>query len=102
VYLNQIFAITQRIIAYKIGRIGRTMAQVVVKVIGGQPQNLDASTVGDVKRKLNASTHVATVNGESVDDSYELEDNEFVSLAPSVKGAARLSYSQALYIASLA
>lgn len=63
------------------------MAQVVVKVIGGQPQNLDASTVRDVKQKLNALTHTAIVNGESVDDTYQLMDNEFVSLAPAVKGA---------------
>ena len=78
------------------------MAQVVVKVIGGQPQNLDASTVRDVKQKLNALTHTATVNGESVDDTYQLMDNEFVSLAPAVKGARALSYAQARYLAALA
>lgn len=77
------------------------MAEVVVKVIGGQPQNLSANTVEEVKSKLGLTTHVATVNGESVNDSYVLSDNEFVSLAPAVKGAW-LTRSQAIYIASLA
>lgn len=77
------------------------MASIVVRIIGGQPQNITASTVKEVKEKLGAANHAATVNGESVDDDYTLEDNEFVSLAPAVKGAW-LTHSQARYIAALA
>lgn len=77
------------------------MAEVVVKVIGGKAQDMNASTVGEVKQKLNALTHTATSNGEPVDDSYSLEDNDFLSLAPAVKGAT-LSRSQAIYLARLA
>lgn len=63
------------------------MAIVVAKVIGGSPQNIEVGTVGDVKTKLNAQTYTATVNGNPVQDSYVLKNDDFVSLAPAVKGA---------------
>lgn len=63
------------------------MAKVQVQVIGGAIQQLDIGTVGDVKAKLDAKTYTATVNGSPVNDAYALKDYEFVSLAPSVKGA---------------
>ncbi len=64
------------------------MAQVSAKVAGGSLQIVsNVSTVGDVKRKLGAEKHTASVNGEPADDSQTLNDDEFVTLAPSVKGA---------------
>ena len=63
------------------------MAKVTAQVLGGDPKVLEGmGTVGDVKAKLQATNHTATVNGEPVEDSYELDDYEFVSLAPAVKG----------------
>lgn len=63
------------------------MAKVQVQVVGGAIKQMDIGTVGDVKRSLEAENYTATVNGEPKEDSYHLEDYEFVSLAPAVKGA---------------
>lgn len=62
------------------------MAKVIVKLIGGTPQEKEASTVGDLKRSLSLSNHTATVNGEPADDSQELNDFELVHFVQAVKG----------------
>jgi len=62
------------------------MAKVIVKVLGGSLQELEASTVGEIKEELSLSSHSATVNGESASDDQELSDGELITLAPSVKG----------------
>lgn len=63
------------------------MAKVTVEITGAQPQVVtDMNTVADVKTKFGKANYVAKVNGESVDDSYELNDYEFVTLAENVKG----------------
>ena len=63
------------------------MAKVHAQVTGGTIKEIEANTVGDVKRVMDAANYTATVNGEPADNSYELSDFEFVALAPSVKGA---------------
>lgn len=62
------------------------MAKVNVQVLGGQIKQIDADTVAEVKTQLNVPNHTATVNGDSVDGTYELEDYQFVMLSPAVKG----------------
>lgn len=61
------------------------MAKVQVKVAGGSIQEKSADTVGDLARMVGAEGYQAAVNGEPVDDHYELEDYEFVSFAKPVK-----------------
>lgn len=65
------------------------MAQkVTAQVLGGQPKVFDGvSTVEEVKQKMAATSYAATVNGEPASDDYELDDYEFVTLAPPSKGA---------------
>lgn len=63
------------------------MAQVTVQVIGGAAKVMNKSTIQEIKSALGVRNHQATVNGEPANDNYELQDYEFVSLAPSVKGA---------------
>lgn len=64
------------------------MARVAAIVVGANEEKfITANTVGEVKAAMNAKTYTATVNGEPADDSHELEENDFVSLAQSVKGA---------------
>lgn len=64
------------------------MAKVVAQVIGGQKQDVDGVTkVRDVKKRLNAETYTATLNGNPSADEDVLRDWDFISLAPSVKGA---------------
>ncbi len=63
------------------------MARIVAKVQGGSLKELIATTVGEVKASLSATTHTATVNKEPADNSYVLSDDDLVMLAPSVKGA---------------
>ena len=63
------------------------MAKVQAQVLGGEIKQLDdVNAVTDVKSRLQATNHVATVNGEPVEDDYQLSDYEFVSLSPAVKG----------------
>lgn len=62
------------------------MAKVIAKVIGGQPKEMDAESVADLKAQLSLTNYTASVNGSTVEDGYELTDYEFVSLSPSVKG----------------
>lgn len=65
------------------------MAQkVTAQAVGGAPRVFDdIETVGELKERMNLGTYQATVNGEPADDSEELQDYAFVSLAPKVKGA---------------
>lgn len=63
------------------------MAKVHAQVVGGSVKDVEADTVGEVKEQMKASTYTATVNGEPAADDDQLEDYQFVSLAPSVKGA---------------
>lgn len=62
------------------------MASVTVKVTGGNVQEMEADTVGDVKARLNLQAYTATVNGEPADDDTDLEDYNFVTLSTAVKG----------------
>lgn len=63
------------------------MAKVVARVLGGEIKEVTGvNTVADVKSRLGASNHKATVNGEPAEDTYTLSDEDFVSLAPAVKG----------------
>lgn len=63
------------------------MAKVTVQVAGGQPQQKEAITIAGLKEQMSLPNHAATVNGEPADNSYELSDYEFVTLAAAVKGA---------------
>jgi hypothetical protein len=60
-------------------------AKVQVKVSGGDIQEKQATTVGELKKLVNAEGYVATVNGEPESDDYSLSDYEFVSLSKPVK-----------------
>lgn len=67
-----------------------SMAQKInAQVVGGSLKQFDnVSTVADLKKAMNLQgNYQATVNGEVQDDSYELQDYEFVSFAQQVKGA---------------
>lgn len=64
------------------------MAFVTAQAIGGKPQLVqDVATVGDIKAKLALTNYAATINGEPAEDGDELEDGQFVTFAPQVKGA---------------
>ena len=64
------------------------MAKVTAQAVGGTAKVLEnMGTVADVKRELDLVSYQATVNGEPADDDYELDDYEFVTLSPKVKGA---------------
>lgn len=64
------------------------MAKVTVEITGSEPKVVEGvNTVGDVKSKFGKTNYIAKVNGDSVDDDYELSNFEFVSLAENVKGA---------------
>ena len=61
-------------------------AKVQAQVLGGDIKQIEAATVRDVKQHFGLMSHTATVNGEPAGDDYRLEDYQFVSLAPAVKG----------------
>lgn len=63
------------------------MATVSALAVAGKLQVIEASTVGELKQKMGLPTYSASVNGEPMQDHEPLEDNQFVSLAPQVKGA---------------
>lgn len=63
------------------------MGKVQVSVTGGGVQEMVASTIGEVKKKLNVGGYSAQVNGDPVNDAHVLSDYEFVTLTESVKGA---------------
>ena len=62
------------------------MAKVIVKQIGGTPQEKEASTVGGLKTSLNLTNHTATVNGQPANDDQSLNDYDVVHFAQAVKG----------------
>jgi sulfur carrier protein ThiS len=64
------------------------MAKVTVQLSGGNPELKKAQTVGQLKEMMDAEEYAATVNGEPVEDDYELSQYEFVSLTPAVKAGA--------------
>lgn len=60
---------------------------VIVQPLGGEKKIDETSnTVGEAKAKVGLASYTATVNGDSASDDQELEDGDFVSLAPAVKG----------------
>lgn len=61
------------------------MARVRAQVAGGSQKEGEATTVGELKKKLGVPGHTAVVNGETAEDGYELRDNDFVALAQPVK-----------------
>lgn len=63
------------------------MANVAVKVLGQGRQFAEANTVGELKRAVNVNSNfTASVAGSPVEDDYELEEDDFVALAPPIKG----------------
>ena len=62
--------------------------KVTVQVLGGGGSKTYDSftTIADVKRGLNLTSHTAQLNGEPASDSAQLSDFAFVSLTPAVKG----------------
>lgn len=62
------------------------MANVIAKTLGGQPQQVEVATIAELKTKLGLANYKATVNGESRPDSTQLQDGNFVTLSPNVKG----------------
>ena len=64
------------------------MATVTTQVVGGKIQlKENVTTVAELKQILGLESHQASVNGEPEDDSYALQDGEYVTFAPKVKGA---------------
>jgi hypothetical protein len=62
------------------------MAKVVAKIVGGSSKDLEASTVGDVKRQLGVPGYQANVNGSPAADTATLSEDSFITLSPAVKG----------------
>lgn len=61
------------------------MAKVQVQVAGGDIQQKEADTVGELQTLVSAEGYTAAVNGEPEGSDYELSDYEFVSFAKPVK-----------------
>ena len=63
------------------------MTSVIGSVVGATPRRLHAETVGEVRDQLAiADTYTAMVNGEPADDNTLLDEENFVSFSPAVKG----------------
>lgn len=57
------------------------------QVIGGTPiTHDDVDTVRDAARRMNAEGYQASVNGEPAGQDTRLQDFDYVSFAPAVKG----------------
>lgn len=63
------------------------MAKVIALVQGGTPTSLEAATVQDVINHFGVKNYTGSVNKETQDPSFILEDDDMVLLVPSVKGA---------------
>jgi sulfur carrier protein ThiS len=65
--------------------------KVTAQVLGGQVKVLDqVETVQDVLDILELSgSYTASINGEPASNDAELNDYEFVSFSPAVKGGAK-------------
>lgn len=63
--------------------------KVTVQVLGGSPQVIDGvNTIADIKRKLALQNHAASINGDAAADKDSVDDFNYVTLSPSVKGGA--------------
>lgn len=63
---------------------------VTIKV-SGNPKMEESSkfeTIAEIKNSKGLPNYTAAVNGEPVDDSYELQDGDWISFSPEVKGGA--------------
>lgn len=61
--------------------------KVTVAVLGGQTKTYEnVSSLDEIREMLNLPNHTATLNGEPISGSPELEDYAYVALAPAVKG----------------
>lgn len=56
------------------------------KIAGGKLETTQASTIGELKAALSLQNYTAMVNGVSKPDSHQLEEGNFVTFAPAVKG----------------
>ncbi len=65
--------------------------KVRAQVLGGAEKTFDdVETVADLRKELKLERgYAVTVNGEPADEDQELNDYEFVSFAPAVKGGNR-------------
>ncbi len=67
------------------------MAKVLVQVAGGDIQQKEARSVGELRDKVQAAGYQAMVDGEVVDDFYQLVDLDegvpFVTFTKKTKGA---------------
>jgi molybdopterin converting factor small subunit len=63
------------------------MAKVAVRVTGQEVRDVEgATTVGALKTSLGLSGYSASVNREPASDAQVLSDEDYVTLAPNVKG----------------
>lgn len=64
-----------------------TMAMITYKVAGAsKAQSAEADTIGELKRKASLDKYSASINGEPAGDGQSLEDGNYVTFAPAVKG----------------
>lgn len=64
------------------------MAKVFGQRAGGTAQEVEATTVGDVRTSLGiAENFSASINGVQANDSQPVSDYQVVTFAPQVKGA---------------
>ena len=67
---------------------GQNMAKVMAKVMGGDIEQVEFSTLGEVKDYFDCNEYQAEVNGKVVEDNnYALKDYETIELTAKVKGA---------------
>lgn len=61
----------------------------IAQVVGGQKKIIDnANTVAEVRAQLGLSAgYKGAVDGEPVEDSFQLQNGNYVSFAEAVKGA---------------
>jgi len=71
--------------------VNKMANKVTAQVLGGQVKVLDnVETIQDVIEVLKLSgAYAASINGEPVTNDAELNDYEFVSFAPAVKGGQK-------------
>jgi hypothetical protein len=63
------------------------MAKVSAKVLGGEIQEIEATTVGEAKTQMGLEgNYSATVNGAAATDSTPLSDFQMINFSESVKG----------------
>lgn len=70
---------------------------VTIKV-SGNPKMEESNkfeTIYQIKAAKNLTNYTAAVNGEPVDDSYELVDGDWISFSPEVKGGATVTVESA-------